>query len=165
MATSLTLTVNGRAVEVEVDLSDGRAKVRIDDREYDAELQGTNRPGLYSLLVGGRSWEVFARDRTGGVEILIGNQVYDVAVGRRRLDDQPAETTGAWALISPMAGQVVEVRVAAGDSVESGQPLVVVESMKMNNEMTAARGGVVTEVQVAPGQRVERGAVMVRIAG
>ncbi|MER3421314.1 MAG: acetyl-CoA carboxylase biotin carboxyl carrier protein subunit, partial [Chloroflexota bacterium] len=64
---------------------------------------------------------------------------------------------------SPLAGIVVEVRVAPGEEVRASQVLLVIESMKMNNELTAARAGRVTRVAVRPGERVERGAPLIQI--
>ena len=163
MAGTLTLTLDARRAEVEV-IPDGDGyRVRLDDQWYAVELEPTNQTGLYSVLIGGRSWEIFAREQPGGFQLLIGTRVYDVRVGRRRADEPETERAGAWTLVSPMAGQVIEVRVQPGDAVEAGQALVVIESMKMNNEFTAARGGSVAEVQVKAGERVERGRVLVRI--
>ncbi|MGD9894824.1 MAG: acetyl-CoA carboxylase biotin carboxyl carrier protein subunit [Dehalococcoidia bacterium] len=165
MARKLALKVDDRREEVEVEEADGVLRVRLGDRWHTTELQRTNRLGLYSLIIDGRSWELFARDRSGGFELLLGNRLYDVAVGSGgRTADVEEEVTGVWSLQSPMSGQVVEVRVAAGDAVEAGQTLVVVESMKMNNELTAARAGTVSEVQVNPGDRVERGRLLLRVS-
>lgn len=163
MAGTLALTVNGRAGEVEVVEQDGVFRVRLGDRWHTAELLKTNRNGLYSLLIDGRSWELFARERPGGFDLLLGNHVYDVDVGRPRRADA-AEVSGAWTLVSPLSGLVAEVRIQQGDTVQAGQPLLVIESMKMNNELVAARAGTVTEVHVAPGERVERGRTLLHIA-
>lgn len=166
MARKLALRVNGRREEAEVVEEDGVLRVRLGDRWHTVELERTNRAGLYSMLVDGRSWELFARERPGGLELLVGNRVYEVTVGsdRRGAEVDEGEMTGAWTLLSPMSGQVVEVRVANGDSVQAGQALVVVESMKMNNELTAARAGTVSDLQVSPGERVERGRLMLRVS-
>ena len=173
MASKLTLAVNGRAAEVEVDVEsqDGSVRVRLADpakpeagRWYTAEMLRTNQHGLYSLLLGGRSYEIFARERPGGLEILVGNQVYSVDTDQRRGRAAGPEQTGAWTLQSPMSGQVVEIRVAVGDTVQSGQALVVIESMKMNNEMAATRSGTVDAIQVSPGDRVEKGRPLVSLA-
>jgi acetyl/propionyl-CoA carboxylase alpha subunit len=163
MAGKLTLSVDGRTEEVEVAGEPGALRIRLGESWHDVELQPTNQSGLYSLLIDGRSWEVFARDRPGGFELLIGNRVYDVDVGRGRRATEAEGVTGVWTLVSPMAGQVVDVRVADGDTVEAGQTLVVVESMKMNNEMTAARAGTVQGVQVGSGERVEKGRLLLRV--
>lgn len=164
MAGKLALTINNRVAEAEVVEEDGMFRVRLGDRWFTAELRQSNRNGLYSLLIGERSWELFARERPGGFELLLGNQVYQVDVGRGRLERAAAEPSGAWMLVSPLSGVVAEVRVQPGDIVQAGQVLLVVESMKMNNELTAARGGAVTEVHVGLGERVERGRTLVQIA-
>ena len=163
MAHVLALTVDGRPAEVELVVEDGELRVRLGDRWHTAQLEKLNQSGLYWLLVDGHSWEIFVRERPGGFELLLGNRVYEIDVGRKRGEEPAAEATGAWTLVSPMAGQLVELRVAAGDTVESGQCLVLIESMKMNNELTAARSGTVSEVLVSAGERVERGRPLLRI--
>jgi biotin carboxyl carrier protein len=165
MARKLALRVNHRREEAEVVEQDGALRVRIGDRWHTAELEKTNRAGLYSLLVNGRSWELFARERPGGFELLVGNRVYDVIVGSdRRGPDADEEVTGVWSLHSPMSGQVIEVRVGDGEAVQAGQVLVVIESMKMNNELSAARAGTVADLQVRAGERVERGQLLLRVS-
>lgn len=164
MARRLALIVNGRPAELQVVSEDGRLRVELNGEWHTAELARSNRSGLYSLLIDGRSWELFAWDRPGGIDLLIGNRVYAVEpAGPRRADRGGDEPSGAWVLTSPMTGQVAEVRVANGDEVQAGQTLVVVESMKMNNELVAARGGVISDLAVAPGERVERGKALLRV--
>jgi biotin carboxyl carrier protein len=165
MARKLALRVDDRLEEAEVLEDDGVLRVRLGERWHTAELKRTNRQGLYSLIIDGHSWELFARERPGGFELLVGNRLYEVAVGSgRRTADSEEAITAVWSLQSPMTGQVVEVRVEAGESVQAGQALVVVESMKMNNELTAARSGTVSEIQVSPGDRVERGRLLLRVS-
>jgi biotin carboxyl carrier protein len=164
MAGTLKLTLDGRHAALEIEPEGTGYRVRLDDHWYQVELEKTNQAGLYSVLIDGRSWEVFARERTGGLDLLIGTRVYNVNLARLRGDDTAtAGATGAWSLLSPMAGQVIEVKVQPGDPVEAGQPLVVIESMKMNNELVAARGGTVAETPVRPGERVEKGRLLVRL--
>ncbi len=68
---------------------------------------------------------------------------------------------GASRILAPIPGKVVAVQVAAGDEVEAGQPLVVLEAMKMENELAAERSGTVAAVHVAPGDTVDTGTVLV----
>jgi biotin carboxyl carrier protein len=70
---------------------------------------------------------------------------------------------GEGSLTSPMPGRVLKVLVTEGDAVDAGTPLVVVEAMKMENELSAARSGTVRKVHVTPGQNVESGARLVEI--
>jgi biotin carboxyl carrier protein len=70
---------------------------------------------------------------------------------------------GAGAVVSPMPGRVLKVLVAEGEQVLAGAALVVVEAMKMENELSAARSGTVRRIHATPGQTVESGALLVEI--
>lgn len=80
--------------------------------------------------------------------------------GRQKKEGLAAHATGPQRLIAPMPGKVVRVLVKAGDEVKARQGLVVVEAMKMENELRAARDGRVRDVAVAEGQSVDAGAVL-----
>jgi len=85
--------------------------------------------------------------------------------GRRRRDPAAAgAASGPQQVAAPMPGRIVKVLVKAGDPVAARQPLVVVEAMKMENELRAARAGTVAEVRVVEGATVEAGAILVVIA-
>jgi len=104
-----------------------------------------------------------------------GNRQWRVGVGEREFDlsvltpveaiDTAAETAGSGSsrIEAPIPGKVVAVAVASGDEVASGQPLVVLEAMKMENELTADRQGRVVAVHVAPGDTVEAGTLLVEL--
>ena len=79
--------------------------------------------------------------------------------GRQDVDDDHF-VDGVWRLHSPITGSVVEVRVAAGDEVEAGAILMVVEAMKMQNELRSRVSGTVSAINVEKGQRVETGAAL-----
>jgi pyruvate carboxylase subunit B len=74
-----------------------------------------------------------------------------------------ASASGPAPLLAPMPGLVVRVAVAVGDDVSAGQGLVVIEAMKMENELRTTSAGVVTAVRATPGQPVEKGAVLVEL--
>jgi len=75
-----------------------------------------------------------------------------------------AADTGPAPLTAPMPGLVVRINVEPGDPIRAGQPLVVMEAMKMENELRATSDGVVRAVRVQPGAAVEKGTVLVEIA-
>jgi biotin carboxyl carrier protein len=125
--------------------SDGLVTVRVGGKVFDIALDGS--AGDYRAFVNGESLTV-------GVESDIGRAA---AHGHREHGDN--------LVVSPMPGKVVEVRVRPGESVERGTALVVVEAMKMQNELTAERSGVVAEVFVNAGDAVESGAPLLRIDG
>jgi pyruvate carboxylase subunit B len=105
--------------------------------------------GRYTLWVDGFRYEVEALDeRTRTI---------------RDLTAQAAGPAGPAPLVAPMPGLVVRVAVTEGDEVAAGQGLVVVEAMKMENELRAAAAGRVRRVLATPGQAVEKGAVLVEL--
>lgn len=165
MGQKLKLKLNDRPIEVEVEDSAAGPRVCIDGQWYAVDFEPTGRTGLYSLLVDGQSFEVYAEPRGAGWTILLGTRAYTVESDRRRGSSRAAaaEPEGVWMLRSPLTGIVTETLIAPGDAVRAGQVLLIVESMKINNELSAARGGSVAAVFVRPGDRVERGAPLVRV--
>lgn len=136
-----------------------------------------------AVRVGDDRWSLVVRDGAEGsprsVEATVtpqgANGAVDVHIdGRRigvhRLDGRPrrrgagaAAGSGAQRVTAPMPGKVVRVPVAPGDAVTARQVLVVVEAMKMENELRAARDGTVSGVFVREGQSVEAGAALVTV--
>ncbi len=131
--------------------------------------------GRYSLLLGGRSYEVFARRITKAdetnyqtYEILVEGQRFEVKVEDERAKllaslAKGAATSGLANVQSPMPGLVVGTPVEVGASVTQGQTVVILEAMKMENDLSAPISGVVREVRVSKGQTVEQGAVLIVI--
>ncbi len=166
MARKLALMLDGVETEAEVEDTAAGPRVRIGDRWHAVDLEPAGRHGLYSLLVDGRSYEIYARRRPGGWDVLVGSRAFSVDSGYARpraARGAAPEPEGAWVLRSPLAGIVVETQARVGDTVAAGQVLLVVESMKMNNELRAARAGTITDLYVQSGERVERGAPLVRV--
>lgn len=79
------------------------------------------------------------------------------------LEEAGGGAAGGGAVKAPMPGRVVKALVSEGDSVEAGQPVIIVEAMKMENEVTASGAGVVRNIAVSPGDTVDAGAVLVEI--
>jgi pyruvate carboxylase subunit B len=105
--------------------------------------------GEYTLWIDGYRFQVDALDeRTRAI---------------RELTAGAAGPAGPRPLVAPMPGLIVRVHVAVGDRVETGMPLVVMEAMKMENELRAPASGVVRFIPAAPGTAVEKGAVLVEL--
>ena len=142
--------------------------VHVDGREVDAELAPTGAPEGHRLLLDGASHMLSAgHDGGGGWCLALGGRDFRVEV----LEERAAQL-GALAgvggrkprvasLAAPMPGLVVRIEVKEGDEVEEGDALLIVEAMKMENELRAAAAARVVRVPVHPGQAVEKGQLLV----
>ncbi len=157
----LDVTVDGRA---------GRLVLEGDRFRYEPEgAEAIERqfsivplaPGSYSVLIDGRGYEVIA-----GEEIRVNGRAFAVDIFDPR-GMRARKTAGGGAgrqsIAALMPGKVVRLLVAAGDMVEAGQGLVVVEAMKMQNEMKSPKGGRVAEVKTKADATVAPGEVLVII--
>jgi len=122
-------------------------------------------PSVFSVLLSGRSHEVYVTPspagqlqlQTDGLEFLA--EVFDPRAWRGRRHSG-AEAEGRQQIVAPMPGKVVRLLVKAGDLVEVGQGLLVVEAMKMQNEIRSPKRGTVERVFVVEGQAVNAGEVL-----
>lgn len=141
-----------------------RFRVLVDGDLVDVEACRTEL-GLSLLLAGGRSVDVALTPRAAGEWLAQFPHVGVVATvdGRRGRQGRPGEvaTTGAQRVVAPMPGRVVRVLVKAGDAVDARQSLVVIEAMKMENDLSSPKAGVVREVAIAEGASVEAGRLLV----
>ena len=154
------------AVTVERVTETGRFRVVVDDRIHDLEVRPTDL-GL-SLLFddGGRSVDAAATPQNGGDWLVqLPHVDVPVVVDRQRHSRGPrvAGAAGQQRVTAPMPGRVLRVLVTVGDDVSHRQGLVVVEAMKMENELTAPKAGKVIEVAVTEGMSVEAGRLLVVI--
>ena len=147
------------------------SRYRVVDGEHAEEADTARLPdGRLSLLFSdGRqlSGRGVLRGR-GGMDVIADGRIARVPIGRERLADPrlsgPADAAGGVEEIRAlMHGRIVEVRVAQGDRVEAGAILLVLEAMKMQNEIRASRAGTVDRALVTAGQTVEGGFLMVSI--
>ncbi len=121
-------------------------------------------PGHYSLLIDGRSYEVFVRSDKKGFLVEVDGHLIPVSPQGASGTAATAEEKGGLQVIcSPMPGRVIGIKVAVGDSVKSGQGIIVVEAMKMENELQASRAGKVISLKVKVGDTVESGQELVVI--
>jgi biotin carboxyl carrier protein len=83
--------------------------------------------------------------------------------GRRRAERGVQPADGPQRIVAPMPGKIVRVLAATGDAVHAGQPLIVVEAMKMENELRAVHAGTIVGIHVKEGASVEAGALLIDI--
>jgi biotin carboxyl carrier protein len=140
---------------------DGRT-IEIDPQQLDSVLQV--EPGVYSVLLEGVSYEVRIQPSAQGMTAIAAGQRFTVEVHNPRdasRSSRAAIGSGRQNVAAPMPGKVVRVLVDTGDLVEISQGLVVVEAMKMQNELKASRPGRVIEIHAREGETVGAGDVLV----
>ncbi|HWH80082.1 MAG TPA: biotin/lipoyl-containing protein, partial [Candidatus Binatus sp.] len=139
-------------------------RVSVDGNEFLVDGKKTGRTN-YSLIVDNRSFEIEVDNSDDDYRVLVDGRSYHVnLVDERRVrvggNQGGAQLQGRQKVSVPMPGKVIAVLVAEGDQVEKGQGLVIVEAMKMENEVHSPIAGEVKEVKVQPGETVEAGAVL-----
>jgi biotin carboxyl carrier protein len=171
------LHCGSKTVEQEVELvahetANGVRRFRIGSQSADAQVEEIT-PGVYSVLMEGRSYEASISKRPEDIPGHAGP--YSVVVGRRRyvveLRDprqwrrtgSSIEMGGPQEIVAPMPGRIVKVLVTEGQNVQRDQGLLVIEAMKMQNELRAPRAGRVERVYMAEGRGVESGARLLRL--
>ncbi|HEY1557748.1 MAG TPA: biotin/lipoyl-containing protein [Kofleriaceae bacterium] len=167
MKRELVVTTDGRdrTVVVEGPQPDGRFRVTIDGTAHDVDARAV-RPGTWSLVIAGRSYVVDLDRRRAGIAASVGAsetmlQVEDALHRRLAAAAQPRDKARGETLRAPIAGKVVKLLVAVGDVVAPGSAVLVLEAMKMENELVAERGGTVAAIHKQPGQAVDTGDVLV----
>ena len=162
----LELTFNGVEDRIEILAPAPACRFRMGEGgERSAHVEAPE-PGVYSILMDGRSYEARVEDTAAGLVVVIDGHRFEIDVrDPRRWTRRTAGAgrEGVQTVTAPMPGKVVRVLVAAGDAVETGQGLVVVEAMKMQNEMKAVRAGKVLSVVVKEGATVAAGEVLATI--
>ena len=160
--------INGRTRHVHVHRANGVFVVAVDGREWTVDAARIDGHTL-SLLIESSSHEVtIAPDRASGQLVVgVGTIPLAVALNNRRRwgrKDDAAGSAGPERLVSPMPGKVLRILVGPGDPVGLKQALVVIEAMKMENEIRASREGTVAEVHVEEGQSVDAGTLLLVVA-
>jgi len=136
--------------------------VSVDGITYEVDFDSVSDQPVYSLLVDGRSYEAYVYPNDDGWQVLLHGTQYQAKVEDEREKRLRAASGGGVAergefhLKAPMPGLVVAIPVEDGQEVEKGEVLVVLESMKMQNELRAPRAGTVGRMRVKPGDSVEQ---------
>ena len=144
-----------------VEIIDDR-HVSVDGKVYEVDFESVSGQPVYSLIVDGKSHESYVAPGEQDWQVLLRGRLYPVAVVDEREMRLRAAAgigvaeTGEFLLKSPMPGLVVAIPVEEGQEVKKGQVLLILESMKMQNELKAPRDGVVHRIKVKTGETVEQ---------
>ena len=149
---------------VELEQTPAGYRISLDGQAIDADA-AMIAPGTVSVLIGGQAFEVHVTPTLDGkMKLQSGPHEFTAEIqdprawqGRRH---GALEAQGRQQVLAPMPGKVIRLLVNAGDEVEAGQGLVVVEAMKMQNEIRSPKNGKVERLQVKEGQAVNAGEVL-----
>jgi biotin carboxyl carrier protein len=159
----LEIELGGKTRTVELTRIGERLQCVLDGRLIEADAVEVS-PGMYSILIGGRSLEARVESSAAGLRVFVAGHEYAAAIRDprqwRRHRGAAIESEGRQQAIAPMPGKIIRVLVKAGDAVESGQGLVVIEAMKMQNEVRSPKHGTVERLLVSEGQTINAGEVL-----
>lgn len=167
----LKATISSNEYDISLDFDAGLARAAVDGRQYAIDVRELGN-GQYLLLSGSKVYKCrVERDRhsshEGALTVTLGGRSQDVViVDPKRLrsgESGGPHHSGAAEIVSPMPGKIVRVLVAAGANVAAGDGVIVVEAMKMQNEMKAPKAGVVVSINAEAGTTVSAGDVLVVI--
>ncbi len=158
------VTIDGREREIDVVVTpDGGVSVSMDGAAVDADVERV--PGGLSLRLGHRVFDIAVGGTPDAMQVGAGAARAEAVVvserARAKAKHSGGGGSGAKELRAPMPGRVVKVLVKAGDAVTAGDPCVVVEAMKMENELRAPTDGTIAAVHVSEGASVEGRALLI----
>jgi len=163
----VTVHGNEHTVDITESPTGGPTRVELDGQVVEADLVPLSGAALHSLVLDGHSREmILGRDGPKVTVWLDGEKmealVYD-EVSKALSSIAGAAAAGPSVIEAPMPGVVVDIPVKVGDAIEVGQAVIVVEAMKMQNELTAEAAGIVDSIEVQVGQTVAGGDPLVKL--
>ena len=152
-------TVEGKQFLVEII---DEKHISVDGKVYEVDFESVSGQPVYSLIVNGQSHEAYAAQSDDNWQVLLRGRLYPITVEderEKRLRSAAGggvAETGEFLLRAPMPGLVVAMPVAEGQAIKKGQVLLILESMKMQNELKSPRDGTVGRIRVRVGETVEQ---------
>ena len=154
--------IHGRQANIELEQRNGRVQARVGSREYDLDVV-SSEAGVYTFLAGDRVYEASVWTiEPNSLRVTISGHLFSTRIIDRKHRRSATEhgIEGRQNLVAPMPGRVVRVLLGAGDEVTLGQGVVVVEAMKMQNEIKSPKSGRILEVRVAEGAAVNANQIL-----
>lgn len=158
-------TIQGETVEVDLNRRPSNVvEAQIGGNRYVLEARAV-QPGLYWLNWDNRSIEVVVTEKNGGYLVMVGGRQIMVELGdlRTALRQAHQGQTGSAQIRAPMPGKVIRVLVKEGDAVQANQGILVMEAMKMQNEIKSPKSGIVKKVGVRAGSAVNSGDLLAEV--
>ena len=162
----LQFNIDQEIYKIEIDFKDGKYSVKLGDRQYQVDSQPISENCL-SLVVDGKAYTVFIAEDEDKQYISVQGEQFCVeeakAESGARSIAESATLKGIPTIASPMPGKVVKILVGVGDRVEKGQGLVIVEAMKMENEIRSTSAGVVKKINFKEGDLVDAAELIIEL--
>ena len=154
----LQFNIDQETYKIEIDFKDGKYQVKLGDKQYNVDSQPISENCL-SLLVDGKAYTVFIAEDEGKKYISLQGEQFCVEEAKVQTEarsvTESAALKGVPTISSPMPGKIVKILVGEGDRVEKGQGLVIVEAMKMENEIRSPSAGIVKKICFKEGDLVD----------
>ncbi len=160
-------TIDDRSFEIDIN---EEGEIIADGKRLSVDFQSVADQPVYSMLLDGESFEANVSLHEKGVEVLLRGRLFLIDVEderQRRLRETTSielNLEGEYTLAAPMPGMVVAVPVEVGQSVEKGDNLIILESMKMQNELKAPREGKVSGIRVSSGDSVDQNQALLTLS-
>jgi biotin carboxyl carrier protein len=156
------ISIDGKSYRLDLNQAEGRWSCRVDGREVEVDAV-LARPNVLSLRIGNKAYEVKCERVGSDVHIWVGSRRFSAEVRdprslRSRV--RAADDQGPKKLSAPMPGKVVRILMRQGDEVEAGSGVLVVEAMKMQNEVKSPKKGTIQKILVGEGTAVNAGDVL-----
>lgn len=160
------VNIAGKTHKVELSPAGRGWRCKVDGREVPLDVTATLY-GVLSILVDGKSYEVRQESTATETNIVVGHERFDATVrdprSLRSRRGAGAAEAGLKKIVAPMPGKVVRILTPEGAAVEAGQGVLVIEAMKMQNEMKSPKKGTVKKINAAEGAAVEAGQVLAEV--
>ncbi|MBK7394441.1 MAG: biotin/lipoyl-binding protein [Chloracidobacterium sp.] len=157
----LQAKINGEKLDIEIVEQDGKTRAVVGGREYKLEISQPE-PGIFALRNGQKMTEAFVSP--DGKQVVVGGNEFEVEIADpkrlRSVGSESEYVDGVAEIKTAMPGKVVRILVKVGAAVEKGDGVIVVEAMKMQNEMRSPKTGTVTKINASEGDTVNAGDVL-----
>ena len=156
------IAIDGKSYRLDLSQAEGRWSCHVDGREVDVDAV-LARPNVLSVRLGNIAYEVKCERVGGDIHIWVGSQRFAAEVRdprSLRSRTRAAEDHGPKKLTAPMPGKVVRILLSQGTEVEAGAGVLVVEAMKMQNEVKSPKKGTIQKILVSEGAAVNSGDVL-----
>ncbi len=167
MVKTYHLETNGQSYQISMENANGKIAVTLNGKKHSVDLARLNGVGALSILVDGRSFDLEVKENEKGFSVFVLGQYFDLTVEEGKLF-RARQLSGAGKTVArekvvraPMPGLIVKIEVTVGQEVQPEDGLLIMEAMKMENEIKAKGAGIVKEIKVVERQPVEQNQILI----